>query len=62
MVDQHSPHGLARGGEEVSSVLELLIAHEPQVGLVNECRGAQRVAWGLVCHVLGRQPAQLVID
>jgi hypothetical protein len=61
MVDQHAPHGLRRRGEEVASIVELLISHQPQKGLASQHRCAQAMAAGLVRHVCGRKLAQLVV-
>ena len=35
---------------------------EPQVGLVDERRGLQRLAGSLAAHVSRRQPSKLVVD
>ena len=39
-----------------------LAAHQPQVGLVDQGGRLQRLAGFLLGHLLGCQPAQLVVD
>ena len=43
VVDQHPPHRLGRGGEEVPSTAELLVADQPQVSLVHQSGGVEGV-------------------
>ena len=43
VVDQHPPHRLGRGGEEVPPALEVLVADQPEVGLVNQGGGVEGV-------------------
>ena len=62
MVDQDSPHRFRRGREEVSPVPELLVAHQPQIGLVHERGGVQGVPGFLRGHPHGREFPQFVID
>ncbi len=62
MVDQDPPHRFRRGREQVSLVPELLLAHQPQIGLVNERGSVQGVSGLLRGHPRGREFPQLVID
>ena len=34
-LDEDAAHGLGRGGEEVPAAVELLVAHQPQIGFVD---------------------------
>ena len=62
VLDEDPPHGLGRRGEEVPSAIELLVAHQAQIGFVDQGRGIERVAGPFVRHMTGRELAQLVID
>ena len=65
LFDEDAAHGLGRGGEEVAAavpVLGLLRVHQPQVGLVDQGRGLERLAGLLLGQLLRRQLAQLVVD
>ena len=62
VVDQDEAHGLGGGGEEVAATRELAIADEPQVRLMDQGRGVERLARLLLGQLLGRQLAQLVVD
>jgi hypothetical protein len=62
VLDENPPHGLGRCGEEVPSAIKLLIAHQAQIGLVDQGRGVKRVAGAFVGHMPGREPAKLVVD
>ena len=44
MVDQDPPHRFRRGGEEVPPAVELLVADQPQIGLVDQGGGVEGVA------------------
>jgi len=61
VVDQDPPHGLGSGGEEVSAAVELLVADQPQVRLVDECGGVEGVIGGFGGHAGGGEPPQLVV-
>ena len=64
-VDQDAPHGLGGRGEEVPAAVPvpgLLPAHQPEVGLVDQGGGLERLARLLLGQLLGRQLAQLVVD
>ncbi len=64
-VDQNPPHGFGRRREEMAATiptLSVVRADQPQVRLVNQRRGLQRLAWLLPRKPLGRQMAQLVVD
>ena len=62
VVDQHPPHRLGRGGEEVPSTVELLVADQPQVSLVHQGGGVEGVPGGLRGHPRGCELPQLVVD
>ena len=58
-------HGLGGGGEEVPPAVPargVARAYEAQVGLVDQGRGLEGLPGPLLGQLLGRQPAQLVID
>lgn len=48
VIDQDSPHGLRRGGKEMPTSVEVLIADQPQVRFVNQSGGIQSVAGPLL--------------
>ena len=45
---RRSPHGLGGGGKKVATILELLVADQPQIGLMNQSGRLQRVTFLLV--------------
>ena len=64
-LDENPPHGLGRGGEEVAPaipVLRLAAAEEPQVRLVDQGGGLERLAGPFATQLGRRDPAQLVVD
>jgi hypothetical protein len=64
LLDQDSPHGFG-GGKEMSPSVPLLLVlgtHQPQVRLMHERRGLERLAGLLLGQPRGSQFAQLVID
>src|SRR4051794_27062111 len=61
-VDQDDAHGLRGRGEEMTATGELAIADEPQVRLMDQGRGVERLARLLVRQPLGGQLAQLIVD
>jgi hypothetical protein len=61
-VDQNKAHGFCGGGEEVTATCELAIADEPQVRLMDQGRGVQRLAGLLLGQLLGCQSTQLVVE
>ena len=61
-LDEDSPHGFSRGREEVPATVELLVPDQPQIGLVNKCRGVERVPRRFSRHAGGRELSQLVVD
>jgi hypothetical protein len=65
-LDEYAAHGPSRSGEEVGSaipVLTMALADQAQVCLVNEGSGlVERMPWRLVCHSVGCESAQVVID
>ena len=65
-VDQDPPHGLGRGGEEVAAAVpvpgSLSASDQPEVRLVDQGRGLERLAGLLLRQLLGGQLAQLVVD
>ena len=58
VLDENAPHPFGGGGKEMSPavpVLRLLLIHEPEIGLVNQRRGLERLAWGFAGQPLGGQ-------
>jgi hypothetical protein len=65
LIDQDAPHGLGSGGEEVAAALPGPLrapADQPQVGLLHQRRGLERLAGLLLGELPGRELAQLVVD
>ena len=44
MIHKNPPHRLGRRGEEMAATVEMLIANQPQVGLVDKCGGIEGMA------------------
>jgi hypothetical protein len=63
-IDQDAPHQLRRHREEMRAILPPHLAriNQPQIGLVDQRRGLQRVARLLAVHVVSGQSAQLFIN
>jgi hypothetical protein len=61
-IDEDPSHGLSGGGEEVAAALELLIADQSEVGLVDQGSGLQGVIRSLLRHACGREFPQLVVN
>ena len=62
LVDQDAAHRLGRGGEEVAPavpVLGLVHVDQPEIRLVDQGRGLERLAGLLLGQLLGGQAAQL---
>ena len=65
ILHQYPPHRLRRSRKEVPPavpLLNLLHIHQPQVRLVHQRRGLQRLARLLVGQLGGGQFAQLLVD
>jgi hypothetical protein len=62
MVDQDPSHRFRRRGEEVPPTVKMLVPDQPQVSLVDECGGVERVAGGFRDHFRGGKLPQFVID
>ncbi len=62
MVDQHPPHRLGRGGEEVRLAVEVLVPDQPHISLMNQGGGVEGVPGSLGGHPRGRELPQLVVD
>jgi len=64
-INEDAAHGLGSSSEEVAAavpVLDRLDVHQPQIRLVNQRRGLERLARLLLGEALRRQLAQLVVD
>ena len=64
ILDKDSPHRLGRGAKEVSTavpMLSLLDIHEPDIGLMHQRRGLQRLTRFLLSQLGGGQLPQLLI-
>ena len=64
VLDEDAAHGLGRGGEEVAAAVPARVVRpdEPEVGLVDQGRGLERLARLLLRQPLGGELAQLVVD
>ena len=65
LVDEDTPHGRGGRGEEVMAIAinaGLGSAHQPQIGLVDQGGGFERLAGLFLGQLLRRQLAQLVVD
>jgi hypothetical protein len=65
VLDENAPHGLGRGGEEVTKTVPVprgLDVHQPEVGFVNQGCGLERLARLVLCQLLRGQLAELVVD
>ena len=65
LLDEDAAHGLGRRGEEVAAAVPApgrLVADQPEVGLVDQGRGLERLARLLLRQPLGGELAQLVVD
>jgi hypothetical protein len=51
-----------RGVNEVTAILELLLADEPQISFVDQRRGVERLPRLLVRQFSRREFAQLIVD
>src|SRR4051812_9346618 len=61
-LDEDAPHRFGRGREEVPTMIELLIADEPQECFVDQRGRFECVAGLFVRELGGRELAQLVVD
>lgn len=61
-IDQNASHRFGRGREEMPAAIELLVADQPEVRLMDEGRGLNRLIRGFVRHPCGRELSQLVVD
>ena len=67
-VDEDATHGLGGGGKEVSPAVPVRRSrcrsplHQPEVGLVDQSRGLERLSWFLLSQFLGGKLPQLVVD
>jgi len=60
--DQDPAHRLGGGGEEMSSVGEVRIPDQPQIRVVDQGGGVERLPRLLAGQLRRGQPAQLVVD
>ena len=61
VIDQHPPHRLVRGGEEVRFAIEVLVADEPPVSLMHKGGRVEGVPGPFPGHPRGRELPQLVV-
>ena len=63
-IDQNAAHGLGSRGKEMGESIPLLaqVANEANPCLVHQCCRLQGMARGLICHLGGRQLAQLAVN
>src|SRR5262245_12862604 len=59
---EDAAHRLSGRSKEVTPVGELLLAHQPQISLMHQGRGVQRLPRPFTPHLHRGQPAQLVVD
>src|SRR5947207_3058707 len=64
IIHQDAPHHACGDGEKVRAVLplRLVVAAEPKVHLVDQCRGLQRMPVAFPPQVVMSQAPQLVVD
>jgi hypothetical protein len=65
VLDQDTPHGLGRRGEEVPPALPAPIvprANQPKIRLVDQGGGLKRLAGTLLRHPTHCEPAELVVN
>src|SRR5262249_41221453 len=63
-LDEDAAHRLGRRGEEVTTAvpaLDLVSINQPEVRLVDQGRGLERLSRPLLGHLLGRQLAEFVV-
>src|SRR5437867_2549960 len=62
-IDKDAAHQGSGDGEEVGSVPQrhMVGINQPEVGLVDQRRGLQRMARPFACHVAVREPAKLIV-
>src|SRR5206468_967405 len=61
-LDEDAAHGLGGGTEEVAAVFKVLIAHQPQVSFVDQCRGVERLSRFLLRELLRRKFPELFVN
>jgi hypothetical protein len=61
-LDKDTAHGFGCGGEEVATTIELLVADQPQVRLVNQRGGLERLAGFLVGEPGCSEVAEFIVD
>src|SRR4051812_11763587 len=61
-LNEDSPHRFRGGGEEVPAAVEVLVADQPQVRLVDQGGGVEGVAGGLGRYARGGERPQFVVD
>jgi hypothetical protein len=64
VVEEDAAHDLCRYSKKVRTILppRTCLAYQPQVGLVDQCRGLERVPRPLTPHVPVRDLAQFPLD
>ncbi len=64
-VDKDAPHGFGGGGKEMAPTfpgLQLISVNNPQVGFMDQIGGLETLARRFPSHLLGREPAQLLVN
>ena len=61
-LDKDAAHGLGGSGEEVATTIELLVEDQPQIRLVNQRSGLERLAGFLVGEPGCSEVAEFIVD
>lgn len=64
VIHENAPHGLRCNPVKVRAILprDLLLPHQPHVGLTHQRRGLQRVVLTLAAHEVHRECVQFMVD
>src|SRR5262245_21668992 len=66
-VNEDAAHGLGGCGKKVSPAVPIrwyasFAIHQPEIGLVNQSRGLERLSWFFLSQLLGGKLPQFVVD